>query len=218
MTDEEKICAQDHPVFTTPETYHEANRIYLASQADYPFRFPIINPNHLRSNETYVDTFGNYQIYVVQAQHNNTQELVPHVVTYVKRWGRKQVVNQLALPISILPWVMNSIEEVYQPGVSTVNPPYKQSMSLSQDIFEDFIRVRMEVIPDVRLTGGDECTISIMSLRRCSNGRSSSQMRGDPYRMNKDAKALFRKIYLQYAPPEDADAFRQMFLDKLRKK
>ncbi|MES2664203.1 MAG: hypothetical protein V4629_12970 [Pseudomonadota bacterium] len=214
----DNLGATDHPIFTTPEAYHEANQIYLKSQERYPFRFPIINPNHLRANETFIDTFGRYKIYVVQAQHNDTQELVPHVVTYVKRWG-KQVVDQLALPVSILPWVIDSIQEAYQPGSSIINPPYKQSMGLSQKIFEDMIRVRMEVIPDVRLTGrGDDCTICIMGMRRCSNGQASVGMRGDPLLMATDLITVLKDIYLQHASPDEANVFLDNLMARLFKK
>ncbi|MES2663698.1 MAG: hypothetical protein V4629_10405 [Pseudomonadota bacterium] len=217
-TRKEDLTAYDHPVFPTPEAYHEANQIYLKSQERYPFRFPIINPNHLRSNETFIDDFPPYKIYVVQAQHNDTQELMPHVVTYVKIYG-ELTIGQVALPISILPWVIDSIQEVYQPGLSTINPPYKQSMGISQKIFEDFIEVCMDVVPDVRLTGrGDECTIAIQSMRRCSNGQSSSQMRGDPLLMATDLTSILINIYRQHASPEEAQEFFKNLIPRLFKR
>ncbi|MES2663687.1 MAG: hypothetical protein V4629_10345 [Pseudomonadota bacterium] len=210
MSDEEARSAMHHPIFITPEAYHEANQIYLKSQECYPFRFSIINPNHLRANETFIDTFSRYKIYVVHAQHNETQEIVPHVVTYVKQW-KESIINQLIIPIPALPWVIDSLKEVFQSELHMENLP-KKELYFSKEFYDDLVGVEMDI--DYHLQDpGEERSIIISSFRHRTNGRYSTKVQGTEFSMAYDLKILLRKIYYKYAPPEEALAYYNRDLD-----
>ncbi|MES2664202.1 MAG: hypothetical protein V4629_12965 [Pseudomonadota bacterium] len=207
-----EASARNHQTFDSPEAYHEANQVYLKSQERYPFRFHIINPRHLRANETFIGWCSPYAIFVVQAQHVQTGEIVPHVVSFGEEWA-EPVVNQVALPIPALPWVIDSLETVFQPDLNLT----KERCSESLNMYEDFFRVRMEIEYEAK-GQGQEREIVIRSQRPRSDGSYFTQLRGPELLMVKDFNSMLTKIYLKYASPEAADNFYNEQIRKIREK
>ena len=197
-----------HPILS-PEEYHFQNKRYIERQikSGYQPIFPILNPNCLAPNETYISDLtsekpGITKLYIVYADHPMTHERSPYILAYKDDYG---FVSQVIFPMEAMPDILDIIFKIAQPSVSMVE--LKKNMMMNTN------RVKQGgsfVIWGWLRGGGaqDHYDIRIDGQRRvCTDRGTSAYMSGEDDYMFETVRPILKKIFLDYGPKALVDEF-----------